>query len=157
VDEAVNGNMIGSVATFNYSGGGSGEVAEAFFDNTSMDSVYSGSYTLNPEVLLLPNMRGYGTAPDLYIGMSQDSTLLGMVQNLTTDSIADAATFDQQVTNIIYEWAGVASVDPTSRGDYVNGQDLATLETLLGESYETFADTDYPVFQHQGQNLENAW
>jgi hypothetical protein len=84
-DETVNGNYIGDVATFSYSGG-TGQVAEAFFNNTSLDSTFSGSYTLNPEALLLPDLRGYGTMPDLYVAESLDPTLLSDVAGLAGDS-----------------------------------------------------------------------
>ena len=156
VDETVNGNVVGSVATFTDGSTSTGEVAEAFFDNSAMDSAYDGSYTLNPEALTLPNLRGYGTVPDLYIAMSQDPTLLGMVQNLATDSLADAATYDQQVTDIIYEWAGVSAVDPASRGDYVDAQELGALEAFTGESWTTGSGSD-PTSGLQGRGLEAAW
>jgi GH24 family phage-related lysozyme (muramidase) len=58
-NELVNGNYIGDVATFTYSDDSTGQVAEAYFDNSEMDSEYEGSYTLDPETLLLPDLRGY--------------------------------------------------------------------------------------------------
>ena len=160
VNETVNGNVIGSVATFTYTDDTTGQVAEAFFDNSTLDSTFGGSYTLNPAVLTLPDLRGYGTMPDLYIAMSMDTTLLGQVQNLASDSLSDAATFDQQVTNILYEWAGVEAVDPTSRGDYVNAQDLGTLEAVTGESYVSYNGIDgdtNPPFSDLGAELESTW
>jgi Haemolysin-type calcium binding protein related domain/RTX calcium-binding nonapeptide repeat (4 copies) len=154
VNETVNGNYISEVATFNYSGGGTGQVAEAFFNNSQMDSTYTGSYTLNPETLLLPNLRGYGTTPDLYVAMSQDSTLLGMVQDLASDGIADAATFDAQVLAIIYQWTGVESVDPTSRGTFINAQDLEAMEAIAGTSWY---DGVNPGGLHPSETLEAAF
>ncbi|MDD4616129.1 MAG: calcium-binding protein, partial [Alphaproteobacteria bacterium] len=133
--EFVNGNMIGSVATFSYADQTTGQVAEAFFNNSQLESTFTGTYTLNPEVLLLPNLRGYGTVPDLYIAMSMDSTLLAMVQNLSSSTLADAATFYQQVRDIVYRWTGADQIDPTSRGAYINAQDLGALEAIMGQAY----------------------
>jgi hypothetical protein len=145
VNQTVNGNVIGSVATFTYADGTTGQVAEAFFNNSQLDSSYTGSFTLNPAVLLLPNMRGYGIVPDLYIAMSLDSTLLSMVQNLSSDSIANAASFDAQVKAIIYQWAGVEDVDPTSRGAFVDARDLEVLEKLTGQTYNARGSANPPA------------
>ncbi|WP_263351356.1 beta strand repeat-containing protein [Acidicapsa acidisoli] len=156
-NEIVNGNEIGQVATFTYSGG-TGQVAEAFFDNSTLDSTYTGSYTFDPETLALPNLRGYGTMPDLYIAESLDPTLLGEVEGLATDTLADAATFNQQMQTIMYEWAGVASTDPTSRGSYVNAQDLGVLEAVNGESWEDpDSGTTNPGTAGTGQALEKTY
>jgi hypothetical protein len=160
VSETVNGNLISKVATFTYSNGNTGQVAEAYFNNSQLDSTFTGSYTLNPETLLLPNLRGYGTTPDLYVAMSMDPTLLELVQNLANDSLSDAATFNQQVTNIIYRWTGVDGVSPTSRGSYVNAQQLDALEKVLGESFTSiWGGSNFPNPQnaHQGQTIETAW
>src|SRR5262249_23119733 len=80
VNETVNGNVIGGIASFARADGSTGQVAEAFFANDQANSHFTGNFTLNPAVLLLPNLRGYGKVPDLYIAMSQDPTLLKMVQ-----------------------------------------------------------------------------
>ncbi|WP_316199208.1 beta strand repeat-containing protein [Bradyrhizobium sp. SZCCHNS2002] len=161
VNETVNGNLIGSLATFTRSDDSTGQVAEAFFKNNTMDSQFSGSYTLNPAVLLLPNLRGYGTLPDLYIAMSMDSTLLGMVQDLVNET--DPTNFDSEVKNILYRWAGVDTVSPTSRntyGNFVNAQDLGVLEALMGQSWSGLFDNtpvSDPASAQQGNMLENIF
>ncbi len=155
-NELVNGNDVGYVATFTQSGVSTHHVDDAFFDDDQMNSIYGGSYTLDPAVLVLPNARGYGTVPDLFIAMSQDSTLLGLVQDLAGDSISDAATFDQQVQDIIYRWAGVDGVDPTSQGDYINAQDLEALQAFLGETYTDYTGETYPL-QARAYPLEQSY
>ncbi|MCP3447326.1 calcium-binding protein [Bradyrhizobium sp. CCGUVB14] len=164
--QEVNGNLIGAVATFKRSDDSTGQVAEAFFDNNQMDSTFAGSYDLDPEVLLLPNLRGYGTVPDLYIAMSMDSTLKGMVSDLVSADPTDVGNFDAEVTQIIYRWTGVDGLDPVaSRGGYVNGQDLGALEAFMGQQYRildrtglvTGWDPTNPANAHQGTNLEAAW
>jgi Ca2+-binding RTX toxin-like protein len=158
VNETVNGNEIGEVATFTYSGGGTGQVAEAFFDNSTLQSQFSGSYTLNPATLVLPNLRGYGLLPDLNIAMSLDPTLLSMVQNLADETVADAAEVSQQVKAILYQWAGVENVDPTSRGPFINAQDLGVLEAITGESYTSFQGGGAnPTNAQQTEFLEDAF
>ncbi|MDD5586000.1 MAG: calcium-binding protein [Alphaproteobacteria bacterium] len=157
VDETVNGNLIGAVATFTRTDQSTGQVAEAYFDNSQMDSQYTGEYEIDPQVLFLPNMRGYGTLPDLFIAMSQDSTLLQMVQDLSDDSIEDGADFDEQVKNIIYRWAGVDEVSSDSRGIYVNAQNLGVLEKFVGQDYLDQHNSADPQTSVQGGNLAKAW
>jgi YD repeat-containing protein len=156
VNENVNGDIVGDVATFTYANGSTGQVAEAFFNNNPLNSEFNGSYTLNPEILTLPNLRGFGTMADLNIAMSLDPTLLSMVQNLTNESIADAANFTAQVKAIIYEWAGVANVDPTSRGAFVSAQDLGVLEQLTGAPFFSEGSGN-PHNVLQGQFIGNAF
>lgn len=90
-NENVNGNTLGAIASFMRGDGSTAQVAEAYFDNSRLESTFTGEYTLNPEVLLLPNLRGYGLMPDLYIAMSMDSTLLTMVSNFANQTSVDFA------------------------------------------------------------------
>jgi uncharacterized protein YdgA (DUF945 family) len=156
VNETVNGNVIGEVATFTRSDGTTGQVAEAYFANTQLDSRFTGTYQLNPETLYLPNLRGYGTVPDLFIAESLDPTLLQLVRNFARDSLADAASFAAQVTAILYRWAGADGVDPASRGPLVNAQQLAVLEKFVGESFVNYQGGPNPV-GHEGPQLTSAY
>jgi Ca2+-binding RTX toxin-like protein len=151
-----NGNIVGAVATYTRTDGTAGQVAEAYFDNITLESLYTGSYDLNEAVYLLPNLRGYGTLPPLFIAMSLDSTLLQMVQDFSNTGLEEATTFDSQITAIIYRWAGVENVDPESRGSYVNGQHLGVLEKLVGQNYSHGGSLN-PTSAHPGQVLEDAY
>src|SRR5262249_44163556 len=71
VTDTDNGNEIRETATF-IMGGDSYEIADVYFATDLMNSEYVGDYTLDPLALLLPDERGYGVLPDLYISMSMD-------------------------------------------------------------------------------------
>jgi len=158
VSQNVGGNEIREIATYTKSDGTTGEIGEAYFDNSQLDSRFTGSYQFNPAVLSLPNLRGYGLLPDLYIAMSIDPTLLQMVQSLSTQSIADAANFSSDVRQILYQWAGVTNVDPTSRGVYTNAQELGVLEKFAGESYVGgIHGSGNPFSPHQAENIQAAF
>ncbi len=165
VSETINGNTISEVATFSYANGTTHQVAEAFFDNSNLDTIYSGTFTLNPETLLLPDLRGYGNTKDLYIAMSLDPTLLTMVDNFAnqtaTSALSNISALYQQITNIIYEWTGVTGVNPTSRGPYVNAQQLEAIESILGQPYISTLDggvsSPNPQSLHLGQTFDGAW
>jgi hypothetical protein len=61
------------------------------------------SVTVIPEVFGLPNLCGYGKLPDLWVAMTLDPVLKGMVQDLMArdyDGISDlAAVNDNEFEN----------------------------------------------------------
>lgn len=133
----INGNPIEQQSTFVINGN-SQTIADAWFSYDPLNTIYDGSYALNPEVLFLPDQRGYGQLPELAIAMSLDSTLLGEVQNLASQSFSQLMNptygLEASLKTILYEWAGVESVDPTSMGTSVNAQNLQFLEQLMGQN-----------------------
>lgn len=158
VNQDSSGNTIEEIAAFSRANGTTGEIAEAYFDNSQLDSQFQGSYQFNPTVLTLPNLRGYGTLPDLFIAMSLDPTLLQMVKNLTDATVADAANFASQTRAILYQWAGVGNVGPNNRGSYVDAQELGVLERFVGESFVSrFTGGSDPSNWHQGEVLNDAF
>jgi Ca2+-binding RTX toxin-like protein len=159
-DQSVNGNRINAFSTFTRTNGTTGQAAEVYFNNNKMDAHYTGTYTLNPATLLLPNLRGYGTAPDLYIAMSKDPTLLKMVRDLVNTPLSSAAGYNDQVAAIIYRWTGVDAVIPGSRGRNVNAKSLKALEVIVGENFLNNYDggaTPANPNEHQGSSLSNVW
>lgn len=132
----ISGNPISHTSTVTFTDGATATVADAWFVHDNTNSYYTGSYTLDPEVLFLPTLRGYGTLPDLSIAMSQDSDLKDMVADFVGDfTLADIATSDAAITGILYKWAGVDNVDPGSRGAYIDARHLAFLEHFLGSDF----------------------
>jgi hypothetical protein len=148
------GNAITETAVFTRGDGTVGKAADVWLQTDPLDSRYVGSYTLNPAALLLPNLRGYGRLPDLYVAMSQDDTLLQMVRGLANTPLAGAATFDAQVRGILYRWAGVDKVDPKSRGAYVDARDLMVLEKVNGQPYVAPNGGANPMASAPGKVLE---
>jgi len=158
VDQSANGNEIQRIATFTRSDGTTGEVAEVSLDNSQVDTQYTGAYQLNPAVLTLPNLRGYGALPDLFIAASQDSVLLGLLRTLASQGLSSAASLPGEVLAIMYRWAGVDGVAPDSRGAFVDAQDLGFLEKFLGENFVSdYVGGANPTIAHQGQTLEAAF
>ncbi|SDG42860.1 calcium-binding protein [Paraburkholderia phenazinium] len=158
VNQSVGGNEIEEVATYTKSDGTTGEIAEAYFNNSQLDSQYEGNYQFNPAVLTLPNLRGYGTLPDLYVAMSLDPTLLQMVQTFSTETLSDAASFAAQTKAILYQWASVENVAPDSQGSYIDAQELGVLEAFSGESFvSSFTGGSDPSNWHQGEVLTDAF
>src|SRR5665213_129837 len=135
----IDGNPISHTSTVTFTGGATAAIDDAWFVNSSVNTFYTGDYTLNAETLLLPDLHGFGQIPDLHIAMSQNSDLLSAVEDFsggfTMGSFADNASLDSAITSILYTWAGVADVDPASRGAYIDARELTFLEKFFGEQY----------------------
>lgn len=129
------GNDILSESTYTLVGGAQRQIVDAWFAYDDFNTDYVGDYVLNPIVYALPNLRGYGTLKDLNIAMSEDETLLSMVQDLSQASLQEFLSVDfdyyGQVEDIMFRWAGVDQVDPASRGA-VDGQVLGFMEAYVG-------------------------
>lgn len=87
----------------------------------------------------MPSLRGYGNLPDLHIAMSLDEDLLDMVAEIATEDAATlfSAAFDLKgkMAEIMYRWAGVDGVSPTSRGAYIDARQLEFLEEFADEEW----------------------
>ncbi|MBD2167309.1 hypothetical protein H6G04_23240 [Calothrix membranacea FACHB-236] len=139
VDLTNEGNRISSTSTYTLANGTTRQIVDVWFALDQVTSDYSKDYQLKAETLFLPTLRGYGNLPDLYIAMSKDSTLLGMMRNLVS---LDTSNYEQfynqfitQAEALLYRWAGVQSVATNSRGTYVDGRKLAFLETFFGDNF----------------------
>jgi hypothetical protein len=131
----INGNTITESATFEYSSGEQGGLYEVNFATNSLRSIYTPApnFQLDEAVYTLPELRGYGLLPDLSIAMTLDPTLEGQVSALVSNaSSLTAAQFKAAFANILYQWAGVAAEDPTSRGPNVDARQYDFLLKLYG-------------------------
>ncbi|WP_186215036.1 calcium-binding protein [Burkholderia gladioli] len=144
----VGGNLVAEAATFVKSDGSTGEIVEVYFDNNPVNSKFKGNFSLNPEVLDLPNLRGYGTLTDLSVAMSVDPDLLGMVKKFLKGVIDDVPDFHTRVSAIVFQWAGVSGVDPDSRGRFVDARKLEVVEKFSGQGFGG---------GHAGAGKENPW
>ncbi|MGZ2439383.1 beta strand repeat-containing protein [Sinorhizobium medicae] len=154
-----NENPVTATSTF-VIGGVTRAVADVWFRNDQMDTRYLGDVTLIEEVFYLPTLKGFGKLKDLHVAMSQDSTLLGMVEDLVTGwsaaNFLNPAALDQDIKDILFRWAGVESVSTTSRGAYVDGQALAFMEVLTGSPYGGIAGTN-PVAIGAGNAVTESY
>lgn len=107
------------------------------FDQTN--SVSMKEYKLDPRVLFLPTLRGFGNVPYLYQAMSESAALMdAMVALAQRDKEGlwfDCDATSAMVENILYMWAGVDKVAPDSRGPNIDARKLEFLETFLGNKF----------------------
>ncbi|HYW17669.1 MAG TPA: calcium-binding protein [Allosphingosinicella sp.] len=95
------GNSILSKGGFTLTNGLPGEAVAVAFMTDQVNTVFqlSEGFEYDPEVFSLPNLRGYGLVPDLWVAMSLDPTLKAMVKDL----IADASSFTA-LQNVVGEY-----------------------------------------------------
>jgi hypothetical protein len=105
---------------------------------------YAGDFDLDLQTLFLPTLRGYAHLPDLHVAMSLDNTgtgnLLGLVQGMAGESLggmfSDFADLRSDWNAVLYRWAGVENISPSSRGTYMDdARKLEFLEEYFGESF----------------------
>ncbi len=111
------------------------------YDNVNSAYIYSGA--LDEAASLLPTLRGFGLIPDMHYVTSSDYTGTGNLRDLVGDLFTtslenlftDDSTIMDDVRDIMYRWAEVDDVDPSTRGAYVDAQELAFLEAYVGEDF----------------------
>ncbi len=147
VDYDIAGNNITHESTFTINGQ-TRTVVDAWFSYDNLDSVYVEDYTLDNAVYFLPAIKGFGDVKNLSIAMSLDETLLDMVQEIAFSETSDFfdTVFDIQgkMEDVLYRWAGVDGVNPTSRGTEIDARKLEFLETYLGDDYLQAGSTPNP-------------
>ncbi len=88
--------------------GSTATVQDVIFKSYPESTKYVGPYTLDPGVLQVANLKGYGRIPDLHISMSLDSILkqavLDAMPNITL------ANIDTEFQQILFKWAGVENI-----------------------------------------------
>jgi len=120
-------------------------MADVYFNINTLDSIYEGRYITDFDAFDLLNVQGSGVLPELRIAMSIDNdtededSLISLVTEfsaLTLEDIfsSDTAAMDA-VRAVMYRWANVDNVNPTSRGPNVDAQELGFLEAMTGQPF----------------------
>lgn len=153
------GNPVIRDSTYKLANGTTRTVVDALFKFDNVNAVYAGDYTLDPDTLPLPQLRGYGVMADLSIAMSLKSTLLDAVEDFTSLDIAtDPSLVTNAIEQIMYLWADVEDVAPGDRGgsgSNYNGQKISFMEKFLDHPAG-----DYPGWNPtstKGQNQESVF
>lgn len=91
--DGVEGNTISHRGKFTWSDGSTGESAAVQFATDQIQTHYQlpEGFQYDPDVFALPNLKGYGRVPDLWVAMSIDPELKAMVQDLVAGAANDNA------------------------------------------------------------------
>ena len=127
------------------------------------DAVHKSEMTgfkIDPDVLLLPKMRGYGKIPSLDIAMSKNPKLKIMVKELTELKVTKFSEVYQKMVDLMYEWAEVSDVEDGSRavadGINIEARKVAFIEQLTGQEFRQMGVAKF-VGQHASTAVQKAW
>lgn len=137
------GNKITHVGTFTTSDNVEHKIVDAWFNYNPALTVNREEYDLDPRAMLMPDLRGFGQLKDLRIAVSLDNegpnslmTKLLAIQSTIADGVAGVfenwQSLQDDVEEMMLQWAGVDGVDPASRGQWVNAQHAAFYEKITG-------------------------
>ena len=84
----------------------------------------------------LPDLKGYGNVRDLHQAIVRDKS--GQLKQLLRMAIAenDPATRNVIFEQLLFKWAGVENVIPTSRGPAIDARRLVILEKYFGKEFK---------------------
>nr|WP_318381956.1 calcium-binding protein [uncultured Enterobacter sp.] len=129
------GNAHKQNGTITKTDGSHAASADVWFASDTGYTRYTGESAVNEDIRALPFVRGFGNLTDIHIAMSQNTGLRTLIEAFVADPAA--AVNNGLVQQIIFTWAGVTSIDATSRGDYIDARQLAALETAAGDQFKS--------------------
>lgn len=152
------GHNVSHVSTYTVDDGVSGpqvlSIIDVWFGYDDTNTEFAGNFTLDVASLFSVQQRGYGTLPDLFIASSMDNdledpdslaSLLSAFSAKSLDELfADDGSIMADVRAILYRWAGADDIDPTSRGQYADAQELSVLEGIVGRPFLSFGTSPNP-------------
>ena len=153
------GHQVTHISSYSVDDGVSGiqnyEIVDVWFEYDNLNTDYLADYSLIDAALFLPNVRGYGLLPDIYVSASNDAdlsnsqSLNSLIQNFGSNEFhayfVDDGSVQNQVRDIMFRWAGVDAVDPTSRGPHIDARVLEFLEAFSGEAFLQVDSTSNPA------------
>ena len=167
------GNTITEVGSVEFEDGTKTQAGNVNSELDRLYSYYNREVKLNPEIVGLPWVRGYGFMPDLPIAMSLDETLLNMVKDAIAEP--DLTKLKEKFEKIIFRWAGVERIKEEELGiswAILNGNDrehrllhfdggitlsyeqVGAIEKFVGATPEEVIDG---IRHRSGQFLLEAW
>ena len=134
-----NGHDIGFGGSFTRTDGSTGTAQTIYFATDRQDTIDPTPAGFVPAegVEALPLLPGSGTIFSMAYALSNDATLRADWTALT-DSAATLSATDLHAAfeSLMLRWAGVDTLDPTSRGYYVDARHLAFVEAYFGDTYQ---------------------
>lgn len=107
----------------------------------------------------LPNLAGYGNIADLRAEMYGDPVLKKMVSGLSAQTsdelILGASKTDAAIESLFLRWGQVQSVQPYSRGWFIDGRILTLLEKMNGK--DIYSTTDLTPLLQRALVLKEEW
>ncbi|EJN08763.1 Ca2+-binding protein, RTX toxin [Bradyrhizobium sp. YR681] len=159
-----NGNGVGYEAQFVRADGSSGVAQTIYFQTDNQQSVadHTPQFTPADGVEYLPQLPGSGLIDSIAYKATNDTAFREAWTTLTEDAGSiGASELQARFEALILKWAGVDSVDPTSRGPNVDARHLAFVEKFFGDTYREIQRGEelrtYPSTPALGNSVENSF
>lgn len=160
-DDEMNGNFITHESSFTINGT-TQTIVDAWFGYDPTMTRNSEDYSLDYNAAFLPTLRGFGELKDLYIAASLDNgtTSETVMQQLITfangrtleGSLSDWSSTKSSVETLLLRWAGVDTIDPNSRGAFVDARHLEFYEAFRGYEFDQYGNANPKI--EAGQFVE---
>ncbi|MCI5049329.1 MAG: M10 family metallopeptidase C-terminal domain-containing protein, partial [Rickettsiales bacterium] len=157
------GHFVSTQSNVNLVGSGNMLIQDIWFQHDQANSynLIPENFVYDEDVFVLPQLRGSGDVADLWVSMTQNSDLKTLVEAISSADYSSFsfADFRDDIEDMMFEWAGVENVDPSSRDIYINGQILGAVEAFIGTDWDSskFAPySDDPLINAATQ-IENTW
>ncbi|MFM0073487.1 calcium-binding protein [Paraburkholderia sediminicola] len=157
VTETIAGNRISSISSYTLADGTTREIADAWFANSTMNTKPVTPVEVTATAALLPQLAGAGTLRDLRSAMSLDQGLQNLVQAFVALPVGTSpSSIESAAQAILFQWAGVTQVDPTSRGGSIDARQLSFVDRYLGRSFNSTGDGVNPGIRAAAY-LQQSW
>ncbi|MFZ1249085.1 MAG: calcium-binding protein [Candidatus Saccharimonadales bacterium] len=135
-------NIQTRLGSYTKSDGTTAAVGEYLLMRNRSLSISNETFTSTPTIDALPNLAGAGELPSLHKAMADDTSgvLTSLVQSFVTETSVPARTALWQ--QIMYAWAGCTTLDPASRGGYIDARSLGFMEKIFGLEYRSLVGSN---------------
>lgn len=139
-----NGNAHRQQSSVIWNDGRESGISDVWFNTNTVLSYYKEQVNISDDISALPNVAAFGKVFTLHTAMAKKPTLKYVVEEYLSSSSQERSSL---LNDLIYEWAGTVNVNPTGRGNYIDGRKAATMELLLGlEEGNTILDRNRAEF-----------
>ena len=157
VTETIAGNKISSISSYTLADGTTREIADAWFANSTMNTKPVTPVEVTATAATLPQLAGAGTLRDLRSAMSLDQGLQNLVQAFVAlPAGTSPSNIESAAQAILFQWVGVTSLDPTSRGGSIDARQLSFVDRYLGRSFNSTGDGVNPGIRAAAY-LQQSW
>ena len=130
-------NIQRRVGSFIKTDGSGGVIGEYLLNRNTLEShdLLDGKITVSEDFLALPDLPGAGNVSSLRVAMAKDTS--GRLKKLVSDLVNadDTVNRNQLFTDAVYKWTGADTVNPKSRGNFIDARRLAVLEKFMGTDF----------------------
>ena len=131
-----NGNKLLRVAHYERADGTSRKIGDYMVLRDTLYAISKEWLDVPDEIKDLPDLKGFGNVHDLHQAMAKDKS--GKLKQLLKMAMAenDPATRTAIFEQLLFKWAEVDNVIPTSRGPAIDARRLAISEKFFGQEFK---------------------